>query len=312
MERNHCVSCFVRERTVGDNLYSQFDGVFRCTDNDHHVCSVLFTTARSCTYIAYGETNSGKSHTLRCLMDHIASTMIQRIPIRISCIEVYHNDVFNLATQRTKLKHYTDTYPHCTVSTLLEYRHLMNHIKSQRTSRNNGKNKYSSRSHMICVFTIGARVYAFVDLAGSEERIDADSYHINMSLLCLRDCIQALNTKSRHIPYRRSKLTLQLRPYLERNIVCICTIFPEHIKQTKQTLEYGISMKGLSYIERSVSNTTDEMKMYLQHTKRMCNLEEKLVRKYIEAPHDKSTKKLLRNMLNHRQETTAYMLAMTL
>ena len=59
-----------------------------------------------------------------------------------------------------------------------------------------------------------------VDLAGSERAADCQSNNrqrrlegaeINKSLLALKECIRALDTKSNHIPFRASKLTMVLR-----------------------------------------------------------------------------------------------------
>lgn len=59
-----------------------------------------------------------------------------------------------------------------------------------------------------------------VDLAGSERAADCQSNNrqrrlegaeINKSLLALKECIRALDSKSGHVPFRASKLTMVLR-----------------------------------------------------------------------------------------------------
>ena len=59
-----------------------------------------------------------------------------------------------------------------------------------------------------------------VDLAGSERAQDTQSNNsqrrlegseINKSLLAIRECIRALVSKSSHVPFRASKLTMVLR-----------------------------------------------------------------------------------------------------
>lgn len=84
----------------------------------------------------------------------------------------------------------------------------------------------SSRSHAICQINFrdaSGRLrgkLSLVDLAGSERGSDTKSHDrqrrvesgdINTSLLALKECIRAIDSNSRHVPYRQSKLTLILK-----------------------------------------------------------------------------------------------------
>ena len=92
-------------------------------------------------------------------------------------------------------------------------------------------NETSSRSHAICRVEIydrgngGSTVgrFSLIDLAGSERAADTKNHNrqrrvegaeINKSLLALKECIRALDNRTRghvHVPYRASKLTLVLK-----------------------------------------------------------------------------------------------------
>ena len=62
--------------------------------------------------------------------------------------------------------------------------------------------------------------FSLIDLAGNERgadtasasrRVRMEGAEINKSLLALKECIRALSMKSKHTPYRASKLTQVLR-----------------------------------------------------------------------------------------------------
>jgi len=78
---------------------------------------------------------------------------------------------------------------------------------------------------------------------------------INKSLLALKECIRALDTKSSHVPFRSSKLTMVLREsFLGENskIVMIACINPgsSSADHTLNTLRYAERLKS----EKSTQN----------------------------------------------------------
>lgn len=97
-----------------------------------------------------------------------------------------------------------------------------------------------------------------VDLAGSERAADCQSNNrvrrlegaeINKSLLALKECIRALDTRSNHIPFRASKLTMVLRDSFmasfSSKIVMIACINPgsSSADHTVNTLRYAERLK---------------------------------------------------------------------
>ena len=128
-------------------------------------------------------------------------------------------------------------------------------------------NETSSRSHAICRVEIydrgngGSTVgrFSLIDLAGSERAADTKNHNrqrrvegaeINKSLLALKECIRALDNRTRghvHVPYRASKLTLVLKDSFSKQsrTVMICNISPgaSAAEHTLNTLRYADRVK---------------------------------------------------------------------
>ena len=101
----------------------------------------------------------------------------------------------------------------------------------------------------------------FVDLAGSERGHDSiyhnrciyrENREINKSLLVLKECIRSLNKNSKHIPFRRSKLTSVLRESFTNKCktLMISNISPSNAaySDTMNTLHYSSNVKNLKKI----------------------------------------------------------------
>ena len=135
-----------------------------------------------------------------------------------------------------------------------------------RTTHSTTSNDTSSRSHAICQIVmrdpnkktlIGKLI--LVDLAGSERAQDCQSNNrqrrlegaeINKSLLALKECIRAMDTRSGHIPFRAAKLTMVLRDsFIARQnkckIIMISCISPGNSSSshTINTLRYADRLK---------------------------------------------------------------------
>jgi kinesin family protein 2/24 len=104
---------------------------------------------------------------------------------------------------------------------------LIEEANMRRSTGSTAANADSSRSHSIMQFALkryiagGAHCrqvgkISFIDLAGSERGADTfdnnrqtrmEGAEINKSLLALKECIRALDSDARHVPFRGSKLT---------------------------------------------------------------------------------------------------------
>lgn len=101
--------------------------------------------------------------------------------------------------------------------------------------------------------------FSLIDLAGSERGADTkasdsvvrrEGAEINKSLLALKECIRAMGTSKKHVPFRQSKLTLVLRDsFIGKNAkTCmIATISPglSSAENTLNTLRYANRAKEL-------------------------------------------------------------------
>lgn len=131
---------------------------------------------------------------------------------------------------------------------------------ANRATATTNLNEHSSRSHLILTVHVSTFVnkemktkgkLSLCDLCGSE-RINKsgvigtamkEAQHINKSLAALGDVMEALDQKSKHIPYRNSKLTYLLQDSLNGSsrTMMIVTVCPteNHSEETLFTLQFA-------------------------------------------------------------------------
>lgn len=152
---------------------------------------------------------------------------------------------------------------------------IIDYGHSERTTHSTAANDTSSRSHAIAQIKVrddqgkGIGKLLIVDLAGSERAQDTQSNNrqrrlegaeINKSLLALKECIRALDSKSGHVPFRASKLTMVLRDsFLNQQsskIVMIACINPgsSSADHTINTLRYAQRLKNDANTQANYAN----------------------------------------------------------
>ncbi|XP_020597836.1 kinesin-like protein KIN-7A isoform X1 [Phalaenopsis equestris] len=220
---------------------------------------VALSTVRgiNATIFAYGQTSSGKTYTMRGIMEnavtdiykHIQSNPGRKFFIRISALEIYNEVVRDLLNPNSGPLRLLDDPEKGTIVEKLEEEtakdsehlsYLIGICEAQRQVGETALNDASSRSHQIIRLTIESSFHDdsgcvksyvanlnFVDLAGSERTSQTNAEgvrlkegcHINLSLLTLTTVIRKLSDGKRfgHIPYRQSKLTRILQLSLEGN-----------------------------------------------------------------------------------------------
>uniref|UniRef100_A0A8K9XY11 Kinesin-like protein n=1 Tax=Oncorhynchus mykiss TaxID=8022 RepID=A0A8K9XY11_ONCMY len=228
------------------------------------------------TIFAYGQTSSGKTHTmegklhdpqLMGIIPRISHDIFDHIYSMDENLE-FHIKVFNLSKTNLAVHEDKNRVPYvkgCTerfVSSPEEVMDVIDEGKANRHVAVTNMNEHSSRSHSIFLINIkqenvetekklSGKLY-LVDLAGSEKvsktgaegAVLDEAKNINKSLSALGNVISALaeGTKT-HVPYRDSKMTRILQDSLGgncRTTIIICaspSIYNEC--ETKSTLMFG-------------------------------------------------------------------------
>ncbi|OIW19178.1 hypothetical protein TanjilG_16828 [Lupinus angustifolius] len=198
------------------------------------------------TVFAYGQTNSGKTHTMRGsksepgiipravhdLFQIIQQDVDREFLLRMSYMEIYNEEINDLLAP--------------------EHRKLQIHespeiIESRDRSEDEGNDN--------SIDAVRVSVLNLVDLAGSERAAKTgaegvrlkEGSHINKSLMTLGTVIKKLSEDAEnqggHVPYRDSKLTRILQPALGGNantaIICNITLAQIHADETKSSLQFA-------------------------------------------------------------------------
>ncbi|CAG9460335.1 unnamed protein product [Pedinophyceae sp. YPF-701] len=239
------------------------------------------------TCFAYGQTGSGKTFTMQPLPIRATEEVVQRMradpstdgkDLWVSYFEIYGGKVFDLLNGRQRLVMREDGKKKVNIVGLQEYPitspgeiiQLLDHGNAARSTGSTGANADSSRSHAILQLALkerqpdgtGGKLHgkiSFIDLAGSERGADTyendkqtriEGAEINKSLLALKECIRALDSNARHLPFRGSKLTEVLRDSFvgsRARTVMICCVSPGSgsCEHSLNTLRYADRVKEL-------------------------------------------------------------------
>lgn len=249
------------------------------------------------TMMTYGTSGSGKTHTIfgdasgreRGLVYYACEQLFKifrkkKIAFEMTCclLEIYNETIRNLVPHNNcKVDLLEDEYGEIKLQRaervpVTDSDSLISLVERGAASRHiaeNFSNKRSSRSHMIVLIELTfhykgemrSSKVAFLDLAGSErvvldrKALLREGANINKSLLALTNCISVLASgKSRHVPYRDSKLTRILKDFMGGNniikfLVCL--------KQEKMWLEESLMTLNYAYRAQKIEKSQNILKL---------------------------------------------------
>ncbi|RLN70662.1 hypothetical protein BBJ28_00012392 [Nothophytophthora sp. Chile5] len=239
---------------------------------------------KSHTMEGYGDQPGIIPNSFKHIFDKVAISKNKRILVRASYLEIYNEEIRDLLSKDPKagldLKENADSGVYVkgltaqVVKDAAEIDHVMQTGKKNRSVGATLMNQTSSRSHSI--FTIVVECLSegsagadgkdhvcvgklnLVDLAGSERQSKTgatgdrlqEANKINLSLSALGNVISALvDGKSKHIPYRDSKLTRLLQDSLGGNtktvMIANCGPADYNYEETLTTLRYASRAKNI-------------------------------------------------------------------
>mmetsp|Transcript_572 Transcript_572/g.1021 ORF Transcript_572/g.1021 Transcript_572/m.1021 type:complete len:668 (+) Transcript_572:79-2082(+) len=214
--------------------------------------------------------------------------------VSLSYIEIYGDDISDLlrngancGQSRVAAQRYVlDGSSEVIVPTLQEAVKLLNRGETQKRKAATALNARSSRAHTLFIVTLQqecvesgvtatSRLF-LVDLGGSEQIKRSQPYNklqgnkvlekqriqeainINLGLLALKQCVQALVQKRKHIPYGDSKLTMMLSSGLGgdcKTSLIVCGAQEEHHgPETIAAMNFGQTCRGIYNSAKSNAN----------------------------------------------------------
>lgn len=237
---------------------------------------------KSALICCYGQSGSGKTFTmfgtrqhpglLEVAMEYLLSKGHQ---VSLGSFEVYNDKMIDLIPVGSSKGNRKP------IINLDHFRNVLQHIQIQRSSGSTGLNQSSSRSHGLI------RIYiepfdsgilgdqdssiTLIDLAGSERCMKSktsgqgmqEGIQINKSLMTLRACIRSIASndgeKKQYVPWRESRLTTAMRPYLHKGsnvcfILCIASD-ASNANDSVSALQFGATLMNVTLEEDAVRIT---------------------------------------------------------
>eukprot|EP00457_Paulinella_chromatophora_P001894 gb/GEZN01001896.1/.p1 GENE.gb/GEZN01001896.1/~~gb/GEZN01001896.1/.p1 ORF type:complete len:820 (-),score=150.60 gb/GEZN01001896.1/:200-2659(-) len=195
--------------------------------------------------------------------------------IKLSFLEIYNERIKdlldpekdNLKIRESSMGVYVEDVTAHYIASFEEVLDVMSHGNENRAMASTNMNETSSRSHSVFILTLGqtdrdtgsrkGAKLTLVDLAGSEKvqktgaagQTLKEAMHINKSLSALGNVINALTSRTGHIPYRDSKLTRLLTDSLGGNsktcLIITASPMSSNVDETISTLRFGSRAKKI-------------------------------------------------------------------
>ncbi|CAK9274144.1 unnamed protein product [Sphagnum jensenii] len=292
-----------------DDVFADTAPVVVSVLDGYNVCIFAYgQTGTGKTFTMEGcEGNRGVNYRTLEELFHVASLRqgLIKYEISVSVLEVYNEQIRDLLAppltvdqtpKKLEVKqmpeggHHVPGLVEAKVQSMEEVWEVLQTGSSARTIGSTRSNDLSSRSHcMLCVMVKGESEISgectksklwLVDLAGSERVAKSDvqgdrlkeAQCINKSLSALGDVIQALTTKSSHIPFRNSKLTHLLQDSLggDSKTLMFVQISPYEgdVGETLCSLNFASRVRGIELGPARKQLDTGELFKYKQLAER--------------------------------------------
>ena len=230
--------------------------------------------------VLYGATGSGKTHCARAAQTRAARQLLAETggAVGVSFLETCGERCGDLLRNRAAVPLRADEAGDIRAAGLKvadcadgdAFDAALAEANALRATAATERHAESSRSHAVCdlVCANGGRLRV-VDLAGSERlRAGAagtddarlrEARDINASLACLTECLRARllrasGGKAKHVPYRRSKLTMLLKDCFEGDgataFVAVASPAPACAAESKRTLDYAAATLEASQLDK--------------------------------------------------------------
>lgn len=292
-----------------------FDKVFGPGARTSEIYKHVAISAKT-TILCYGNTSSGKSHTMtgnaraKGLVHMAAETLLRSGGIRVAYFEIYKESVRCLFTKRdVRLRESGGATvadaAKVEVGTYAEFVCALARGNAHRATGATGLNAASSRSHAVLELSTDACVVRLVDLAGSEDNRKtgnvgarmAESSSINSSLFVLGKVVKAVANGDARVPYRDSKLTRVLSDCIGGDaatfLVCNVCSDAEFAAETLRTLNFAsLSAKIVNALAEKSGNvakkrTENELLLTPDTKRKSCTAFERRAQRYELAGHTK-------------------------
>ncbi|KAL7553123.1 hypothetical protein ACHAWF_016378 [Thalassiosira exigua] len=224
--------------------------------------------------------------------------------VSVSFVEIYGNDVLDLLKRGRRIgqskvsaqRSVLDGNAEVTVERIDDIVRLLREGEAMKRKASTKMNERSSRAHSVFVVTLRQKrldtgmsrdsKLFLVDLGGCEKTkksgIDAGSdrmreaVYINLGLMALKSCVEALSRGSQHVPYSTSKLTQILSSGLggdSKTSVIVCASQDEqHSSETINAFKFGQSCRQVSNTVRTQADMLGDLMKQLDLDIALCEL----------------------------------------
>lgn len=233
-------------------------------------------------YAAFGYTGSGKTYTIFNMLELFLKNLLNDntdTQVELTAYQIYCEKIYDMLNHNKKLKIFKTNkliIQKLTKKKIKSSHHIIEMIKKNRQMASTNMNKVSSRSHAIIEIYCGKKKYTFIDMAGQESGVTSNmnnkivqkqGKNINLNMLALKECIRLHHDKNKHIPFRRSLLTLALKPLFTQHcyVAFICTVCAKQKDFFKlDSIRYASALYDKKTLEKD-NNINNLFKFYTDY-----------------------------------------------